>query len=95
MATPLCGYLLFSRSELATMLSAADIKKLEAECLEKIQGDELYQLRNDAKLRAVYAAKNYDEFRDIVDAAHLNPLSSQDKRNAQTKQRLWNSVSKA
>ncbi|XP_062557525.1 coiled-coil domain-containing protein 103 [Armigeres subalbatus] len=76
------------------MISAKDIKKLETECLDKIQGDELYHIRNDAKLRAVYAAKNYDEFRDIVDAAHLNPLSSQDKRNPKTKQRLWNSVSK-
>lgn len=44
-------------------VTVAEIKKLEAECLQKIQGDELYQLRNDAKLRAVYAAKNYDEFK--------------------------------
>ncbi|XP_065073331.1 uncharacterized protein LOC135697504 [Ochlerotatus camptorhynchus] len=77
------------------MLTVAEIKKLEAECLQKIQGDELYQLRNDAKLRAVYAAKNYDEFKDIVDAAHLTSVTSQDKRNAKTKQRLWNSISRA
>ncbi|EDS27434.1 conserved hypothetical protein [Culex quinquefasciatus] len=72
------------------MISAADIKRLEAQCLEQIQGDELYHLRNDAKLRAVYSSKNYDEFKDIVDAAHLTPLSPQDKRNAKTKRSRWN-----
>ncbi|XP_053681971.1 uncharacterized protein LOC128732695 [Sabethes cyaneus] len=77
------------------MISVADIKKLEYQCLEKVQGDELYQLRNDAKLRAVYTSKNYDEFKDIVDAAHLGALTAQDKQNAQTKYRLWNNVTKS
>ncbi|XP_055551273.1 uncharacterized protein LOC129733774 [Wyeomyia smithii] len=76
------------------MISVADIKRLENQCLERLQSDELYQLRNDAKLRAVYSSKNYDEFKDIVDAAHLGALTAQDKRNAQTKHRLWNSVTK-
>ncbi|XP_058449105.1 uncharacterized protein LOC131429069 [Malaya genurostris] len=76
------------------MISNSDIKKLEASCLENIKGDELYQLRNDAKLRAVTNSKNYDEFKDIVDAAHLSAITSQDKRNAKTKQSLWNTVSK-
>lgn len=31
-------------------------------------------------------------FRDIVDAAHLRPITKQDKANAKTKNRLWNSA---
>jgi len=30
--------------------------------------------------------------RDIVDAAHLRPITKQDKSNAKTKNRLWNSA---
>lgn len=41
-------------------------------------------------------AKNVDNhafwFRDIVDAAHLRPITKQDKANAKTKNRLWNSA---
>lgn len=28
--------------------------------------------------------------RDIVDAAHLQPITKKDKNNAKTKNRLWN-----
>ncbi|XP_058811614.1 uncharacterized protein LOC131676545 [Topomyia yanbarensis] len=75
------------------MISTSDIKRLEAQCLENIKYDELYQLRNDAKLRAVYTSKNYDEFKDIVDAAHLSSITPQDKRNVKTRRNLWNTVS--
>ncbi|XP_055601683.1 coiled-coil domain-containing protein 103 [Uranotaenia lowii] len=75
------------------MLSASDIKKLEIQCLEQVQKDVLYNLQNDAKLRAVHTSKNYDEFKAIVDAANLTPLNAQDKRNARTKNNIWNTAS--
>lgn len=31
-------------------------------------------------------------YRDIVDAAHLRPITKQDKANAKTRNRLWNSA---
>ncbi|XP_055618509.1 coiled-coil domain-containing protein 103 [Toxorhynchites rutilus septentrionalis] len=75
------------------MFTTADIKKVEAECLQKIQEAELYRLRNEAKLRAVNTSRDYDEFKDIVAAAHLNPITSRDKQDAKTKRRIWNTVS--
>ncbi|XP_016946414.1 coiled-coil domain-containing protein 103 [Drosophila biarmipes] len=59
-----------------------------------IRDGELYELRNDAKLRAVYSTQTYEEFKDIVDAAHLRPVSRSDKANAKTKNRLWNSAAR-
>lgn len=40
-----------------------DINRLQELCLQSIKNDELYELRNDAKLRAVYSSKSYDEFK--------------------------------
>ncbi|XP_041769832.1 uncharacterized protein LOC121592451 [Anopheles merus] len=71
-------------------ITRKDIITLEARCLEQIREDVLYAVRNDAKLRAVLTSKNYDDFKNIVDAAHLTPLSTSDKRNAKTKNRIWN-----
>ncbi|XP_058065873.1 uncharacterized protein LOC131215499 [Anopheles bellator] len=76
------------------MISREDIIALEVRCLEQIREDVLYSLRNDAKLRAVLTSKNYDEFKNIVDSAHLTPLTAGDKSNAKTKHRLWNSSSR-
>ncbi|CAO1419259.1 unnamed protein product [Diamesa serratosioi] len=67
-----------------------ELKNLEHQCIERIKSDELYQIRNDAKIRAVNSTKNYDEFKDIVDAAHLKPLSREEKMNSCTKRARWN-----
>lgn len=75
-------------------ITTEDILKVEHFCRELIKTSELYELRNEAKLRAVKSTKTYDEFKDIVDAAHLQPLSHSDKQNAQTKTRSWNSIAK-
>uniref|UniRef100_A0A182YP28 Dynein attachment factor N-terminal domain-containing protein n=1 Tax=Anopheles stephensi TaxID=30069 RepID=A0A182YP28_ANOST len=74
------------------IITRGDIIALEARCLEQIREDTLYAVRNDAKLRAVLTSKNYDEFKNIVDAAHLTPLSAGDKMNSKTKNRIWNSA---
>ncbi|XP_050076021.1 coiled-coil domain-containing protein 103 [Anopheles maculipalpis] len=75
------------------IITRGDILALEVRCLEQIREDTLYEIRNDAKLRAVLTSKNYDEFKNIVDAAHLTPLSASDKMNSKTKTRIWNSAS--
>ncbi|ALC40775.1 CG13202 [Drosophila busckii] len=72
-------------------ITTEELLNLRDSCLRRIRDDELYHLRNDAKLRAVTQTQNYDEFKDIVDAAHLRPVSKQDKANVKTKTRLWNS----
>lgn len=75
-------------------LTVDDILRVQKFCLENIQAGELYDLQNDAKLRAVTTTKTYEEFKDIVDAAHLRPLNKFDKQNSKTKTRLWNPISK-
>lgn len=77
-----------------THLTADDIRRVENFCYDLVKASELSKLQNDAKLRAVNSTKTYDEFKDIVDAAHLQPLNHSDKKNAQTKSRLWNSIAK-
>lgn len=75
-------------------LTAADIQSVESFCHNLIKANELNKLQNDAKLRAINSTKTYDEFKDIVEAAHLQPLNRTDKQNARTQSRLWNSVAK-
>ncbi|XP_055855434.1 coiled-coil domain-containing protein 103 [Episyrphus balteatus] len=75
-------------------ISVEDLNNLQEECLGRLKNDELHHLRNDAKLRAVYTSKSYDEFKDIVDAAHLKPITRKDKSDATTRSRLWNSAAK-
>lgn len=71
-------------------MDAEEIRNLKEECRNQIKKDELYDIRNSAKIRAVTSVKSYDEFRDIVDAAHLRPLDKKDKMDSSTKKRLWN-----
>ncbi|XP_053672646.1 uncharacterized protein LOC128722974 [Anopheles nili] len=75
-------------------ITPEDIIALEALCLEQIRQDILYNVRNEAKLRAVLTTKNYEDFKNIVDTAHLTPLSTSDKMNSKTKHRIWNSASR-
>ena len=44
-------------------ITVQEIRKLTETCLSNIKSDELYRLRNDAKLRAVNNSKSYDEFK--------------------------------
>nr|CAH7744151.1 unnamed protein product [Callosobruchus chinensis] len=61
---------------------------LYKELQEKIDGDKMYWIRNDAKIKAVSTAKTYDEFKDYVAAAHLKSLSR--KEITDKKQLAWN-----
>ncbi|KNC21684.1 hypothetical protein FF38_09795 [Lucilia cuprina] len=75
-------------------ITAEELQRLQEMCLETLRAGELHNLRNDAKLRAVNNTTSYDEFKDIVDAAHLKPITRQDKMNSKTKNRLWNSAAR-
>lgn len=75
-----------------TKLTVDDILMVEQYCYDLVRAENLYNLRNDAKLRAVKSTNTYDEFKAIVDAAHLQPLDAADKRNAKTRNRLWNTT---
>lgn len=77
-----------------TRLTTDDIRSVESFCRDSIKASELNKLQNDAKLRAIYSTKTYDQFKDIVDAAHLQPLDRNDRLNAKTRSGLWNSVAK-
>ncbi|XP_054290343.1 coiled-coil domain-containing protein 103-like [Macrosteles quadrilineatus] len=70
-----------------------DFKELEKELKESIKEDEKYWRENDAKLRAVnQKVASYEEFRDIVKAAHLKPLDKSDRLgpDSNSKGCIWN-----
>lgn len=94
-------------------ITEKEIMHLQGKCLQQVVAESLYEIRNDAKIRAAYSSQCYDEFkyvydfirlyfyffnsrkhftcyRDIVDAAHLQPITKTDKRNSKTKTSLWN-----
>ncbi|CAD6220339.1 GSCOCG00005010001-RA-CDS, partial [Cotesia congregata] len=57
-----------------------DYEGLEEELEEALKEDNLYELRNSAKLRAVeQRVPTYEHFRQMVNGAHLKPLEPKDK----------------
>lgn len=44
-------------------ITASDISRLQELFYENVQLEELYKVRNDAKLRAVCSTKTYDDFK--------------------------------
>lgn len=44
-------------------ITSTDINRLEELFSENVQLEELHKVRNDAKLRAVYSTKTYDDFK--------------------------------
>lgn len=69
--------------------------ELERELRSAIEQDERRALQNDAKLRAVQQrVGSYDEFRDLVKAAHLRPLERKDTLAgaAPSGRGVWNSL---
>lgn len=65
----------------AKYLTSNDILSVQKFCHDQIKCNEFYKLQNDAKLRAIISSKTYQEFRDIVDAAHLKPVNQNNNRN--------------
>ncbi|XP_037084798.1 coiled-coil domain-containing protein 103-like [Pollicipes pollicipes] len=71
--------------------------ELERELRSAIEQDERRALQNDAKLRAVQQrVGSYDEFRELVKAAHLRPLGRRDTLAAAADRGpVWNSLTTA
>lgn len=44
-------------------ITTTDINRLQEIFYENVQLEELHKVRNDAKLRAVYSTKSYDDFK--------------------------------
>ena len=56
-----------------------DFRKLEKELSLAVEADAKYDRENSAKFRAVeQRVSSYEEFKDIVCAAHLKPLDRRD-----------------
>lgn len=45
------------------LITINDINKLNEQCQLNINNDKLYQLQNNAKLRAITTTKSYQEFK--------------------------------
>lgn len=68
-----------------------DFKKLERELHKAVEADARYWRENDAKFRAVnQRVGSYEEFRDIVKAAHLKPLEKEDRLTDMKFTQPWN-----
>ncbi|RUS84844.1 hypothetical protein EGW08_007385 [Elysia chlorotica] len=69
-----------------------DFGKVEKEAKSLVDYDERYWVENSAKIRAVeQRVGTYDEFREIVMAAHLKPLEKEDKISSMgTFTQVWN-----
>lgn len=68
-------------AELTTMNDdeGIDFQRLEKELVLAVEADAKYDRENSAKFRAVEQKVGcYEEFRDIVSAAHLKPLDRKD-----------------
>ncbi|KAK7873144.1 hypothetical protein R5R35_006366 [Gryllus longicercus] len=74
--------------------SPIDFCSLEKELHGRIQAEERYWQQNDAKFRAVeQKVASYEEFRQIVMAAHLKPLDKTDKvQDSSGRYVIWNTV---
>ncbi|XP_077997477.1 dynein axonemal assembly factor 19-like [Glandiceps talaboti] len=67
-----------------------DFSKLEKELNAAVEADAKYWRENDAKIRAVtQRVESYEEFKDIVAAAHIKPLEKKDKIS-EKKPTPWN-----
>lgn len=44
-------------------ITVSDILYIQNLCYENIHTEDMYNIRNDAKLRAIYSTKSYDEFK--------------------------------
>lgn len=68
-----------------------DLRKLAANFAIEKSKEDLYWQQNDAKFRAVHQrCANYDEFRQIVEAAHLRPLDRNETLTLERRPIAWN-----
>lgn len=69
-----------------------DLEQMKQDFEESVEADNRYWRENNAKFRAVHQkVASYEEFRDIVLAAHLKPLDKSDKIKEKFQQ-PWNTL---
>ncbi|CAF3072498.1 unnamed protein product [Rotaria socialis] len=76
---------------MAKPMKPIDLRKLAANFAKEKSKEERYWQQNDAKFRAVHQrCTSYDEFRQIVDAAHLRPLDRNETLTLERRPVGWN-----
>lgn len=76
---------------MSKQMKGINLQKLATNFAQEKSKDERYWQRNDAKFRAVHQrCTNYDEFRQIVDAAHLRPLDRNETLTLERQSIAWN-----
>ncbi|CAF3806296.1 unnamed protein product [Rotaria sp. Silwood1] len=76
---------------MSKQLKPIDLRKLATNFANEKSKEDLYWQRNDAKFRAVHQrCSTYDEFRQIVEAAHLRPLDRNETLTLERKSISWN-----
>lgn len=76
---------------MAKQMKTIDLRKLATNFANEKSKEDRYWQRNDAKFRAVHQrCTNYDEFRQIVEAAHLRPLDRNETLTLERQPIAWN-----
>jgi hypothetical protein len=72
-------------------MKTIDLRKLAKNFADEKSKEDRYWQRNDAKFRAVHQrCTSYDEFRQIVQAAHLRPLDKNETLTLERQPISWN-----
>ena len=76
---------------MSKQIQPIDLRKLAKNFANEKSKEDRYWQRNDAKFRAVHQrCTNYDEFRQIVEAAHLRPLDRNETLTLERQSIAWN-----
>ena len=76
---------------MSKQMKGINLQKLATNFAQEKSKDERYWQKNDAKFRAVHQrCSNYDEFRQIVAAAHLRPLDRNETLTLERASTAWN-----
>jgi len=76
---------------MSKQIQPIDLRKLAKNFANEKSKEDRYWQRNDAKFRAVHQrCTNYDEFRQIVEAAHLRPLDRNETLTLERRPIAWN-----
>ncbi|CAF1212205.1 unnamed protein product [Adineta steineri] len=76
---------------MSKQMKPIDLRKLAKNFSEEKSKEDLHWQRNDAKFRAVHQrCSTYDEFRNIVAAAHLRPLDRNETLTLERQSLAWN-----
>lgn len=79
---------------MSKQMKPIDLRKLATNFTNEKFKEERYRQRNDAKFRAVHQrCSTYDEFKQIVEAAHLRPLDRNETLTLERQSISWNQLS--